>query len=190
MYTLLRLPLILLELALRQGAGAVKEIVRLVSGGDGAQDRSPAPTERQGPDPAEVAAAARREARAVAAEEARARRPEARPRAAARRRPAPPAPAAPPEPPPAPEAELLGDEPTHVSREDEVVASFGPADDPAPAIDVQAPWSGYDDQPAAEIVKRVRAADEATKAVVLLYERGHKSRSSVIRAAGGQPATA
>src|SRR5829696_2655245 len=141
MYTLLRLPLILLELALRQGAGAVKEIVRLVSGGDGAQDRSPAPT-------------------------------------------------APPEPPPAPEAELLGDEPTHVSREAETVASFGPADDPAPTIDVHAPWSGYDDQPAAEIVKRVRAADEATKAVVLLYERGHKSRSSVIRAAGGQPATA
>ena len=190
MYTLLRLPFILLEMALRQGAGAVKEIVRLVSGGDGAQDRSPAPTERQGPDPAEVAAAARREARSVAAEEARARRPEARPRAAARRRPAPPAPAAPPEPPPAPEAELLGEEPTHVSREAETVASFGPADDPAPTIDVHAPWSGYDDQPAAEIVKRVRAADEATKAVVLLYERGHKSRSSVIRAAGGQPATA
>src|SRR3954467_10628317 len=137
MYMLLRLPLILLELALRQGAGAVKEIVRLVSGGGGAQDDSPAPTERQGPDPAEVAAAARREARSVAAEEARARRPQARPRAAARRRPAarPRARArpAPPEPPPAPEAELLGDEPTHVSREAEVVASFGPADDPAPA---------------------------------------------------------
>src|SRR3954467_613758 len=201
MYMLLRLPLILLELALRQGAGAVKEIVRLVSGGGAAQDDSPAPTERQGPDPAEVAAAARREARSVAAEEARARRPEARPRAAppprgppprapGRPPPPPPPPAAPPEPPPAPEAELLGDEPTHVSREAEVVASFGPADDPAPAIDVQAPWSGYDDQPAAEIVKRVRAADEATKAVVLLYERGRKSRSSVIRAAGGQPATA
>src|SRR3954462_2033867 len=191
MYKLLRLPLILLELPLRQGAGAVKEIVRLVSGGGGgAQDDSPAPTERQGPDPAEVAAAARREARSVAAEEARARGPEARPRAAARRRPAPPAPAAPPEPPPAPEAELLGDEPTHVSREAETVASFGPADDPAATIDVQAPWSGYDDQPAAEIAKRVRAAYEATKAVVLLYERGRKSRSSVIRAAGGQPATA
>src|SRR5436190_17857622 len=190
MYSLLRLPLILLEMALRQGAGAVKEIVRLVAGGGG-EDRAPAPAERSGPDPAGVAAAARREAQRVAAEEARARRPEARPRAAARRRqPAPPAPATPPEPPPAPEAELLGDEPTHVSREAETVASFGPADDPAPAIAVQAPWSGYDDQPAAEIVNRVRAADEATKAVVLLYERGHKSRTSVIRAAGGQPATA
>jgi hypothetical protein len=193
MHTLLRLPFILLEMALRQGAGAVKEIVRLLAGGDGdgGQDRPDAPAERRGPDPAEFARAARREAETVAAEEARARRPEARPRAAARRRPAPPPPpAAPPEPPPAPEAELLGDEPSHVSREAETVASFGPADDPSPAIQVQAPWSGYDDQPAAEIVKRVRAADEATKAVVLLYERGHKSRSSVIRAAGGQPATA
>jgi hypothetical protein len=36
----------------------------------------------------------------------------------------------------------------------------------------------------------VRGADEATKAVVILYERGHKSRASVIKAAGGQPATA
>jgi hypothetical protein len=190
MHTLFRLPLILLEMALRQGAGAVKEIVRLVAGGDDGHDRSYTPAERSGPDPAEVAAAARREAQRVAAEEARARRPEARPRAAARRRPTPPSPAAPPEPPPAPEAELLGDEPAHVSREAETVASFGPAADPAPTIDVQAPWGGYDDQPAAEIAKRVRGADEATKAVVLLYERGHKSRSSVIRAAGGQPATA
>src|SRR5215210_8365621 len=166
MYTLLRLPLILLEMALRQGAGAVKEIVRLVAGG-GEQDRSYAPAERPGPDPAAVS----REAQRVAAEEARARRPEARPRAAARRRPAP-APAPPPEPAPEREAELLGDEPVHVSREAETVASFGPADDPSPAIEVQAPWSGYDDQPAAEIAKRARAADEATKAVVLLLELG------------------
>jgi len=187
MYTLLRLPFILLEMALRQGAGAVKEILRLVGGGDdGAQ-----PAERPGPDPAATARAARREADALAAAEARARRPEARPRAAARRTRRPdPAPAAPPEPPPAPEAELLGDEPAHVSSEPETVASFGPADDPSPRLDVQAPWDGYDSQPAAEIVKRVRAADDATKAVVLLYEGQHKGRSSVVRAAGGQPARA
>ena|SRR5215210_2022758 len=192
MHTLLRLPLILLEMALRQGAGAVKELLRAVTGG--ADDRAYAPADRvpmpaERPDPA----AARRAAEVVAAEEARARRPEARPRAAARRRPAtppPPAPATPPPPPPAPEAELLGEEPAHVSRGAETVASFGPADDPSPTFDVQAPWDGYDAQPAAEITKRVRAADEATKAVVLLYERGHKARASVIRAAGGQRATA
>ena len=161
MHTLLRLPLILLEMALRQGAGAVKDILRLVTGS----------ADGERPDPA----AARREAEAVAAAEARARRPDARPRAAARRRPAP-TPAPPPDPEPAP---------AHVSSGAETVASFGPADDPSPRIDVKAPWSGYDTQPAAAIVARIRAADEATKAVALLYERGHKGRASVIRAAGG-----
>jgi len=164
MHTLLRLPLILLELALRQGAGAVKDILRLVAGG-GEDDR---------PDPV----AARREAEVVGAEEARARRPEARPRNAARRPAAAPAPAPEPEP------------PAHVSTGAETVASFGPAADPSPSFDVQAPWDGYDGHSAAEIVKRVRATDEATKAVVLLYERGHKGRASVIRAAGGARATA
>ena len=177
MHTLLRLPLILLEMALRQGAGAVKDILRLVAGGG--EDERP-----YAPDPA----AARREAEVVAAEEVRARRPEARPRNAARR-PAAPA-ATPPAPVPAPEAELLGEQPAHVSSGAETVASFGPADDPSPTFDVQAPWEGYDSHPAAEVIKRVRAADEATKAVVLLYERGHKGRTSVIRAAGGKRATA
>ena len=169
MHTLLRLPLILLELALRQGAGAVIDLLRRVAGGDEA-DR---PAER--PDPV----AARREAEVVGAEEARARRPEARPRNAVRR-PAAPAPAPAPEPEP----------PAHVSTGAETVASFGPAADPSPAFDVQAPWDGYDAHSAAEIIKRVRAADEATRAVVLLYERGHKGRASVIRAAGGARATA
>jgi hypothetical protein len=161
MHTLLRLPLILLEMALRQGAGALKDILRLVSGdADGAR-----------PDPMP----ARREAEAVADAEARARRPAARPRAAARRRPAPtPAPA------PAPPRS-----PRHISTDAETVASFGPADDPSPTLEVQAPWSGYDSQPAAEVIKRIRAGDEATKAVALLYERGHKGRRSVIQAAGG-----
>jgi hypothetical protein len=84
----------------------------------------------------------------------------------------------------------LGEEPAHVSSGAETVASFGPAGDPSPTFDVQAPWDGSDAHPAAEIIKRVRAADEATKAVVLLYERGHKGRTSVIRAAGGERATA
>jgi hypothetical protein len=178
MHTLLRLPLILLEMALRRGAGAVKDILRLVAG-CGEAERGYAP------DPA----AARREAETVAAAEARARRPAARPRAAARRRPEP-APAPAPEPVPSTEAELLGEQPAHVSSGAEPVASFGPADDPSPTFDVRAPWEHYDRHSAAEIVKRLRATDEATRAVALLYERGHKGRSSVIRAAGGQRATA
>jgi hypothetical protein len=181
MHTLLRLPLILLEMALRQGAGALKDILRLV-GGSAEEERPFAPAER--PDPA----AARRAAEAVAGEEARARRPEARPRNAARSRPA--APASPLAPPLDPGAELLGDERAHVSREAEPVASFGPAGDPSSTLEVQAPWAGYDDQPAARIIRRVRAGDEATRAVVLLYERGHKGRASVIRAAGGPRAMA
>jgi hypothetical protein len=186
MHTLLRLPLILLEMALRQGAGAVKDILKLVTGGGEDTERAPAPVSV--PDPM----AARRAAETVAAEEARARRPEARPRAAARRRPTPtpPAPVASPEPAPSVEAELLGEQPAHVTTGAEPVASFGPADDPSPTLEVQAPWDGYDDQPAAEIVKRLRSGDEATRAVALLYERGHKRRSSVIRAAGGERATA
>jgi hypothetical protein len=180
MHTLLRLPLILLELALRGGAGALKDIVKLLGGdGDGDGDEArPYSAAPERPDP-------RRDAGVVAAQEARARR--------ARRRavPAPaPAPAPAPQPVPAPEAELLGEEPAHVSRGDEAVASFGPADDPSATLNVQAPWEDYDAQPAAEIAERVRAADEATKAVVLLYEQSHKARASVIRAAGGQRATA
>jgi hypothetical protein len=167
MHTLLRLPLILLEMALRQGAGTVKDILRRVSGGGEGNRAAAAPAP---PDPR----AARREAEALAAAEARARRPEARPRAAARRRPAPAPAPAPPEP-----------APTHVASGAETVASFGPADDPSPRIDVQAPWNGYDSQPAAEVIRRIRAGDEATKAVALLYERGRKARASVIRAAGG-----
>jgi hypothetical protein len=177
MHILLRLPLTLLELALRGGASALKDLVKLLGGAEVDEARPAAPAAER-PDP-------RRDAEVVAAQEARVRR--------ARRR-AAPAPAPPPdpapEPAPAPEAELLGEEPAHVTRGDETVASFGPADDPAPTLHVQAPWDDYDAQPAAEIAKRVRTADEATKAVVLLYERGHKARASIIRAAGGQRATA
>src|SRR5829696_9009630 len=141
MHTLLRLPLNLLELAPRGGAGALKDIVKLLGGADGDEARPDAPAAAR-PDPG----AARRDADVVAAQEARARR--------ARRRSAP-APAPVPEPAPAPEAELLGDAPAHVSRGDEAVASFGPADDPSPTLHVQAPWEDYDAQPAAEIAKRV-----------------------------------
>ena len=139
---------------------------RLFGGGGSGDDARPyAPVER--PDPLH-------DAEVVAAQEARARR--ARPRAAAR-----PAPAPAPVTPPAP---------AHVTRGDEAVASFGPADDASATLHVQAPWDGYDEHPAAEVIKRVRAGDEATRAVVLLYEQSHKARASVIRAAGGQRATA
>jgi hypothetical protein len=183
MYSLLRLPIMLLELALRGGAGALKDILRLVAGrSDGDRPSMPSPEAE-----AETAAGARREAERVAAEEAAARRPAARPSAARRRtRPQPPQPVA-AAPAPAPEAEALGDVQAHVSREAEPVASFGPGDDPGPTLEVQAPWPSYDEQSAAEVVRRVRSGDDATRAVVLLYERGHKRRKSVLEAAETAP---
>jgi hypothetical protein len=170
MHTLLRLPLILLELALRGALETFKDFLRREA------EYVPSPEAE-----AEAAAAAdaRREAERVAAAEARARRPAAKPAAARRRTtPARPRPVA-PAPEPAP--------PEHVSEEAEQVASFGPADGPGALIEVEPPWPGYDAQPAAEVVKRVRQGDEATRAVVLLYERTHKGRKSILAAAGESP---
>jgi hypothetical protein len=67
---------------------------------------------------------------------------------------------------------------------DALVESFGPADDVGATITVEEPWDGYAQQPATAIVARLRGADPATKAVVALYERGHKRRATVLRAAG------
>src|SRR3954469_3971012 len=175
---LLRLPLMLLELLLRGGASALKDLLRLLAGGAG--DERPYVPSPEAEAEAAAAATARREAERVAAEEAAARRPAARPSAARRRtRPTPPAPVEPaPEPP----------VPAHVSSEPEQVASFGPADDPGPTLEVEPPWEGYDEHSAAEVVKRVRTGDDATRAVVLLYERTHRARQSVIAAAEASPA--
>jgi hypothetical protein len=181
MTMLIRLPLILLEMALRGGAGAIRDILRLVSGTRPDDGYTPSPEAEA---EATAAAGARREAERVAAREAAARRPAARP-SGARRRTERPRTAPAPAPAPAPEAELLRAEPAHVSNDAAPVASFGPADDPAPTVQVQPPWPNYDAHPAAEVVRRVRAGDEATRAVVLLYERAHKARKSVIVAAQG-----
>lgn len=75
----------------------------------------------------------------------------------------------------------------HVDREAELVESFGPADDVGDrggTLTVDEPWDGYAGQAAGAIVERLRGADPATKAVVALYERAHKNRATVLRAAG------
>jgi hypothetical protein len=75
----------------------------------------------------------------------------------------------------------------HIDTEPTVVESFGPADDVGDVggtITVDEPWDGYADQPASAIVTRLRDADLATKAVVALYERGHKNRRTVLKATG------
>jgi len=45
------------------------------------------------------------------------------------------------------------------------------------------PWPGYDDMTAQEIVERLRGADDELAATVRDYERAHKDRATVVRAA-------
>jgi hypothetical protein len=75
----------------------------------------------------------------------------------------------------------------HLEVVDDVVESFGPSADVGDVggtITVEEPWAGYASQPATAIVARLRKADPATKAVVALYERGHKNRATVLKATG------
>ena len=92
--------------------------------------------------------------------------------------PEPPAPEiieAAPAPPPAP---------AHVDREAELAYEAGPANDVGAEVHVGAPWEGYDQMRAADIVTRLKSADDATRAVVRLYEQQGKARSSVLAATG------
>jgi hypothetical protein len=72
--------------------------------------------------------------------------------------------------------------PAHVDSEPALAYEAGPADDVGAEVHVDAPWDGYDHMRAADIVARLRAADEATRAVVRLYEQHGKARSSVLAA--------
>jgi hypothetical protein len=189
MNTLLRLPFSVAETTVRTGlsiatvplkvASAPLRLVQGVLSGD--DDASPEPATyrvSQAPPPS-VASAATTAPPVPRPATARPPRvtPVAPPAPAAARAPAPPS--------PGPEAELLGDVPAHVDRAATPVASFGPADDASATLSVEAPWDGYDRLTATEIVGRLRGADEAVKAVVLLYERQHRARRSILDAAGG-----
>jgi ferritin-like metal-binding protein YciE len=52
------------------------------------------------------------------------------------------------------------------------------------------PWAGYDDMTAEEIVERLRDGDEELAAGVRGYERSHKNRATVLRAAEREVANA
>jgi hypothetical protein len=80
----------------------------------------------------------------------------------------------------APSAEELA--PAHVDTGETLAYEAGPSDDPGAEVHVDAPWAGYDRMRAADIVDRLRIADEATRAVVRLYEQQGKARSSVLAA--------
>jgi hypothetical protein len=80
----------------------------------------------------------------------------------------------------APDAEELA--PSHVDSEPALAYEAGPADDVGAEVHVDAPWEGYDQMRAADIVTRLKRADDATRAVVRLYEQQGKARSSVLAA--------
>jgi ferritin-like metal-binding protein YciE len=74
-------------------------------------------------------------------------------------------------------------EPRHVTRGVTQVETEGAAD-PGAEVHVDAPWDGYDQMKAADVVARVKEADDATRAIVRLYEAGNKGRKSVLDATG------
>jgi hypothetical protein len=186
MVLLFRLPLLLLELLLRR-------VFRHGDDGDDGATFMPADAPpAAAPRPAPSSAGAPAGPPPPTAEEAIARR-VAR-EAAAAPPPPPPAPAPAPQAatpparprrpaaPAAPDLRAVSDN-GHVETEATLVESFGAPGDVGSAITVEAPWDGYDGMAAAAIITRVRGSDEATRAVVRLYEQQHKQRATVLRAA-------
>lgn len=153
MQLLLRLPFTLLEMVLRRGLRVVVDLRRLMRSGE--DDDPFVIVDEPAPAPAP-------------------------------RKPAPPSPtptrtSTPTPPPSGPPSTPLRDV-SHVDRDAEVVASVGPAADVGAVVQIDEPWDGYDAMAASAIVTRLRGADSATKGVVRLYEQGHKSRATVLRA--------
>jgi hypothetical protein len=75
--------------------------------------------------------------------------------------------------------------PDHVSADPVLVreeAETGAQDGAGAAITVQAPWEGYGQLNARDVVARLAAASTAELAAVQLYESMHRKRQSVISA--------
>jgi len=104
-------------------------------------------------------------------------------------------PAPPPEPEPVPEPEpeppeppikIHDDEPTRGEVNRRRLEEREAEDSPVGAeVRVDAPWDGYDAMSAREVLDRLVGADEATLAVVRLYESGNRNRATVLRATEG-----
>jgi hypothetical protein len=107
----------------------------------------------------------------------------------ARRPRAVPEPARPPEPGPLPDPvedlDLPAPEPTRADaarvREEQREAETTP-ESPGAEVRVGEPWAGYRAMTAPDVVDRLRVADEATRAVVRLYESTHRRRKTVLAA--------
>jgi hypothetical protein len=165
-----KLLLLPVTLPLAAARGALTGVLEAV--GAALEDATPAPARPSVPFPGEPAPARAADA----------------PVTPLRPRPKPPPPPPPPpagDPPPA-AAEVFGPpEPTRgeaarargAQREAETTS-----DSPGPEIRIDEPWPGYRKLRAPDIVDRLQAADEATKAMVRLFESGHRKRRTVLTA--------
>ena len=76
--------------------------------------------------------------------------------------------------------------PAHVSADPELVEGFaepGAEDGAGAQLRIAAPWAGYDEMKAADIVQRVAFATREELAAVELYELAGRNRKSVVAAA-------
>jgi hypothetical protein len=82
-------------------------------------------------------------------------------------------------------ADPLGGD-THIVVEETLVAEVadpGSADGAGAELHVAEPWPGYGAMKAGEVLDRLPVQDEASLSVLLLFERSHRARKSVIAAA-------
>lgn len=89
----------------------------------------------------------------------------------------------------APTAPTISEErgPAHVSEEPVLVEEFaepGAEDGAGAQVDVEEPWSGYDQMNAKEVISRLAGATSAELAAVELYESGHRRRQTILTAVG------
>jgi hypothetical protein len=76
-------------------------------------------------------------------------------------------------------------EPAHVSEEAVLVdelAEPGAEDGAGPEVHIDEPWDGYESMNAKEVIARLAGSSPAELAAVALYERGHRSRHTVLAA--------
>ena len=69
-------------------------------------------------------------------------------------------------------------------EEDDLVETEG-AGQPGPEIHVAEPWDGYGSMKAGDVVRRLKESDDATRAMVRLYEQQTKKRKSILAATEG-----
>jgi hypothetical protein len=98
-------------------------------------------------------------------------------------------PAPPPEPGPLPDPiedlDLPAPEPTRADaarvRDEQRKAETTP-ESPGAEVRVEEPWEGYRAMTAPDVLDRLRVADDATRAVVRLYESTHRRRKTILAA--------